>query len=132
MTVCTIHHLLRCFKALAGVDNRFDATPKSLRPVSLLHLFLDPIRAGAFKQAAVWSVRRCEIGRRHQVGLEAGPVVVPVLRVDLHRLDVERCRGFDQLSKTLWNGDIVEMKMRRVPWGSRGTTCGTLLRSPPR
>ena len=42
-------------------------------------------------------VRRCERGLGHQVGLEVGPVVVSVLRVDLHRLDVERGGRVNQL-----------------------------------
>ena len=98
MPVCSntcVHNLGGCLKALVGVDNRLDAGSEGLRPVSLLHLLHDPVRAWALEKTTVRSIWGRQGRSGHDVGFEVGAVVVTVLGVDLHWLNVEGGGGVD-------------------------------------
>ena len=90
-----VHYLRGCFEALGGVDDSLDAGSEGLRPVSLLHLLHDPVRARALEKTTVRSIWGRQGRSRHDVGFEVGAVVVTVLGVDLHWLNVEGGGGVD-------------------------------------
>mmetsp|Transcript_93093 Transcript_93093/g.300924 ORF Transcript_93093/g.300924 Transcript_93093/m.300924 type:complete len:489 (-) Transcript_93093:397-1863(-) len=115
-------------EALRRILHEVMARALAERRMRLPPLLLDARRARALQDAAVARVRRRGRRTRQDVGLEARATVVAVLRVDLHRHDVELVRRVDELGVAFRVAVVAQPHLAAVALGEELAHRDVLLR----